>query len=247
MNKEIDTKLKAHLSTKSKHRLADISHHFLSDSNERTPIWQKSSVIPFLLNSRSDDYIVYQLERSFSNQHRSSMVLNIEGGLNVSQSLKHHVPEQFSNHLIAGEHAEPVLPDFCLVPVTSPSTILALQCERLVITVHASLPGVRAAYNQLSFLASLKTNFNVCIVMFGSDTISEATRFFGFLRNNVRSLLELKLESGGYVLRTKEAESGLPSGMDEVTRFISEDFLGPQKSSLSKRLNKPFGPAAYLT
>lgn len=248
MHTEINDKLNAHGTVKSKHRLADISHHFLSDSDERLPIWQNSHIIPVLLGSKSDDYIVYQLERAFQKHDHSSMVLNIEAGLSTQQPLNNLVPKKFTSRpTTRNRDKQPALPEYCLVPVTSPSTILALKCERLVITVHASLTGVRLAYNQLSFLASLNTNINVCVVMIGANTAAEARRFFGFLGNSARSFLELKIECGGYVLRSHERDSGLADGMSDVTRFIYQNFLTPKKTSRAKALNKPFGPAAYLS
>ena len=71
----------------SKHRLADISHHFLSEANERLPVWQNTIIMPVLLSSKNDDYIVYELDRAFNQQKRSSMVLNIESKLATTNSL----------------------------------------------------------------------------------------------------------------------------------------------------------------
>ncbi len=44
----------------SKHRLAQISHYFLSDTNKHLPIWKNTTIIPVLLGSRNDDYIAYE-------------------------------------------------------------------------------------------------------------------------------------------------------------------------------------------
>lgn len=234
-------------SLQSKHRLADISHHFLSDSDERTAVWHSSHIIPVLLGSKSDDRIVYQLEHAFNHQQRSSMVLNIEGGLSTSQSLKQRIPKHFSNRPVTPNEKQPTLPDYCLIPVTSPPTILALQCERLVIAVHASLPGIRIAYNQLSFLASLKTNFKVCIVFYGARTENEAKRFFSFLLGNAQSLLELELESGGYVLQDTGVGEKQESGIIKVAQHIADKFLERKKPLHSSSLNAPSGASSYLS
>ena len=237
------------LASQSKQRLADISHHFLSDADERTPVWQNSHFIPVLLGSRSDDYIVYELERAFNQQHHTSMVLNIEG-LGSSQALSTRVSDKFSAQSIECTAEDRILPEYCLIPVTSPSTTLALQCERLVIAVHASLSGVRIAYNQLSFLASLQTNFNVCIVMFGARSGGEAMRFFHFLCRNARSLLELKLECGGYVLQPgaqwNETQQDSRAGMKNVAHFIAESYTKPKRRSQAPQLSAPHNPAALL-
>ncbi|NOX91222.1 MAG: hypothetical protein GXP18_01875 [Gammaproteobacteria bacterium] len=38
--------------TYSKHRLAQISHYFLSNDNERLPVWKNTIIIPILLGSK---------------------------------------------------------------------------------------------------------------------------------------------------------------------------------------------------
>jgi hypothetical protein len=242
MHTDLEEKKAAQRAINSRHRLANISHHFLSDLDERAPIWQYSHIVPVLLGSKSDDYIVYQLERAFKTQHLTSMVLNIEAGLKPNQPRVEKAHHQFAPANGQQHEEQPSLPQYCLVPVTSPATILALKSERLIITVHASLPGVRMAYNQLSYLASLKTKINVCVIMIGAGTEAEARRFFGFLHNSARSLLQLKIDCGGYVLRNRDIDSGLSQGMSEVTRFISG-----KKQKPAPRLGKSFGPAAYLT
>lgn len=227
---------------KSRHRLADISHHFLSDANEHPPVWQNTRVVPVLLGTRNDDYIVYQLERGFNQHGYSSMVLNIEGRQDPSRALRSKISEHFSAQALKPGAADRLLPDICLVPVTAPATTLALRCERLIITAHASLPGIRLAYNQLSFLASLKTNFKVCIFIHGARTATEAQRFFNFLRSNAQSMLHLELESGGYLLRNQGVEA---ESLHRVGRFIASQ--APAANAGAKSARAHAGPAAYLS
>lgn len=247
MESEIKKPSSAVNSIKSRHRLAEIGHHFLSNTNERKPVWHDSHFIPVLLSSKSEDYIVYELERAFNHQQRSSMVLNIEGSLNSSHSVTPKISARFSAQSLSDKGEDKLLPDFCLIPVTSPATTLALQCERLVIAVHASLPGIRIAYNQLSFLASLKTNFKVCIVIYDARTAGEAQRLFNFLLGNAQSLLELELESGGYMLRDIGAGENPGSGIINVARHIADKFQKRKKPLHSSTLNAPGGPSAYLS
>ena len=179
MQKEIERNATRNGPVASKHRLTDISHHFLSDENERLPAWKNTFIIPVLLSSKNDDYIVYELDKMFNKQKRSSMVLNIEASLNEMGSLAALFPRKSED--LSEQTKNQTLPDFCLIPVTSTSSTLALQSDRLIIAVHSSLPGVRAAYNQLAFLATLETDFNVCVIMIGAKTTSEAKRFFRFI------------------------------------------------------------------
>ena len=239
----------------SKHRLTDISHHFLSDENERLPVWQNTYIIPVLLCSKNDDYIVYELDKAFNKQRRTSMVLNIESTLNEVGSLSPITPEMDE----ITEGSEKALPDFCLIPVTSTSTTLALQSDRLIIAVHSSLPGVRAAYNKLAFLASLETDFNVCVIMIGAKTIKDAKRYFSFLCDSSESFLELKLECGGFLLQdnegivpTEEDDSQIATNLKEVAQAILEDLRPERRNAATgdrstPSLTPPSGPSIYLS
>lgn len=248
MPSELDTTIKRRIM--SRNRLAEISHHFLSEHNEADPgrpgkqssAWHNTQVIPVLLGNKSDDYIVYELDRAFNRQHFDSMVLNIEGHINSAYSSP--VSEKFSAQSLAKEDSEQVLPPYCLVPVTSPATTLALRSERLVITVHASLPGVRIAYNQLAFLASLNTRFHVCVVMFGARSHEHAQRFFDFLDNNAQSMLHINLVCGGHLL-AQELPDRDNSGCIEAARFIASTFSKARPTPTA--LEPVTGPAAYLS
>lgn len=244
----------------SKHRLAQISHHFLSDSNERSPAWKHTSIVPVLLGSKNDDYVVYELDRAFNQQQRSSMVLNIESQLMATTSLS-----AFAISNIAADtddvdvDDDANMPDFCLIPVTSPSTTLALQSKRLIIAVHASLSGVRKAYNQLAFMASLETDFSVCVIMLAAKSLPEAKRFYGFLCDNAQSLLALKLECGGFLLQNKDlaiddshsdaatTSGDIPTSMVGVARTILTGFTRGAGKAATASLGGPKGVAALLS
>jgi hypothetical protein len=125
-----------------------------------------------------------------------------------------------------------------------------------VLVAHASLGGVRAAYNQLAFLASLETQFDVCVVMFGAKNTKSARRFFNFLCDNAQSLLALKLECGGFLLQDENdqpaaercAEDDTAINMDGVAQGILDSF-SPQRANraASAQLAAPTGVSAYLT
>ena len=234
----------------SKHRLTDISHHFLSNENERLPVWKNTFIVPVLLSSKNDDYLVYELDKAFNQQHRSSMVLNIEASLNEIDSLTPIMP---------GNNPEKSIPDFCLIPVTSTSTTLALQSDQLIIAVHASLQGVRAAYNQLAFLASLETDFNVFVIMLGAKTTQEAKRFYEFLCDSSESLLALELECGGFLLQSQDGiilddddEQDIATTMHGVAKGILHEFTPglrtPGTGSATAPRSLPVSKSAlYLT
>lgn len=254
MSKTIHNNERAVASTiRSKHRLAEISHHFLSNENERLPAWENTTVIPVLLGAKTDDYVVYELNRAFNRQNSSSMVLNIENRLAAVNDFS-----------MRRKDAENSLPDYCLIPASSPSTTLALQSDRLVIAVHASLNGIRIAYNQLAFMASLNTDLNVCVIILDAKTLSSAKRFFGFLCDNAQSLLSLKLECGGYLLQdsghvsTHNSDNNpedadiedeeIATNLDGVAASLLRQFTPQIKGSLSTaRLAPPTEPVALLS
>lgn len=235
-------------SIRSKHRLAEISHHFLSDKDARSPAWKNTTFIPILLSSKQDDYIVYQLNHSFNrhddSQKSSSMVLNIESQINASDN----------------DIDENGMPDYCLVPVTSPPTTMALQCDRFIIAVHASLSGVRIAYDQLAFMASLETDFNVCVIMLNAKNIQDGKRFFGFLCENAHSLLALELECGGFLLQegnnispnnhapgTSPPTDDIATDFDSVASKILREFTPTTQAVLATPLSAPVGVAGLLS
>ncbi len=239
---------------RSRHRLAKISHHFLSDENERLPAWENTTVIPVLLGSKSDDYVVYELNRAFNQQNSSSMVLNIENRVAMSNDISTLAQNDTAND------EDSSLPEYCLIPASSPSTTLALQSDRLIIAVHASLGGVRVAYDQLAFMASLDTDFNVCVIMLGAKSKVAANRFFGFLCDNAQSLLSLDLECGGFLLEngdhivannSEEAEiedADIATDLDGVAAKLLGQ-LSPRVNAhfSSAHLAAPIGPTALLS
>jgi hypothetical protein len=257
MQKELDRDAAGKGHTASKHRLTDISHHFLSNENERLPAWKNTFIIPVLLSSKNDDYIVYELDKMFNKQKRSSMVLNIEASLNEMGSLKALIPKNNGEH--SERKADHALPDFCLIPVTSTSSTLALQSDRLIIAVHSSLPGVRAAYNQLAFLATLETDFNVCVIMIGAKSTKEAKRFFRFLNDSSESFLALQLECGGFLLEdsegiipTRDDDQEIATTLQDVAQGILSDLSNGKgrtavKEDSSTHLPSPSGVSLYLT
>lgn len=243
---------------RSKHRLAEISHHFLSNEDERSPAWKNTTIIPLLLGSKHDDYIVYELNRSFNRHDSSSMVLNIESRLTASGDYN-PLPES-STDSSNDKLEESGMPDYCLVPVTSPPTTMALKCDRFIIAVHASLSGVRIAYDQLAFMASLETDFNVCVIMLDAKNIRDAKRFFGFLCDNAQSLLALELECGGFLLQDSDNATTSPRAtesdfthqdvattFDSVANGILRKFARGMKSKTSATLSAPAGVVGLLS
>ncbi len=238
--------------TYSKHRLAQISHYFLSNDNERLPVWKNTIIIPILLGSKNDDYIVHELSHAFNCQNRSSMVLNIENHLTISghsSTLANNVTPTLTTHT---KDEKISLPDYCLIPVSSPATTLALRSDHLLIAVQASLSGVRIAYDQLAFIASLDTDFTVCVIILGANTKSVAKRFFGFLCDNAQSLLSLKLECGGYLLQNSddmedaepEDEDGeIATDLNGIASNLLRQFTPRGKKTSATHLAAPTRPA----
>lgn len=224
MVQHIDTPQTKFPGSLSKHRLAGISHLFLSDAGERLPKWRNTLIMPVLLVSKNDDDVVYQLDQAVRRHGRSCLVLNIETRLGPEALAAIHAPERDAH--------DDQAPDVCLIPLTSGGTTRVLNSDRLLLAVPSSLPGVRLAYNQLAQLASYDIDLKVQVAMLDAADQKEAQRFFKFLSNSARNLLGMEIKCGGYVARGREAEqapasaSTIPQGMDEIARAI----LSPRRT-----------------
>ncbi|NOX75365.1 MAG: hypothetical protein GXP17_01805 [Gammaproteobacteria bacterium] len=209
--------------TQPPQRLMDISHYFLSEANERLPIWQHTTIIPVLLGSWNDDHVVYALGRAFEQQHRSCMVLNIEnhqvGGAPLASPLS---PPQQKTSPEQNVDAEPGLPQLALIPLISTSTTLAVQSDHIIIAVDSSLSGVRLAYDQLTFLASLETDFTVNVIMINASQACDAMRFYRFIFDSSESLLGLAVEYAGFLLSTRCNHPPETTDINDIARDILE-------------------------
>lgn len=204
----------------SKHRLAHISHLFLSDEGERLTHWRNTLIMPVLLISKNDDHVVYELEQAVKRHNRSCLVLNIETQLGPEALAARHAQDAKADEAQA--------PDVCLIPLTASGTTRVLNSDRLLLAVPTSLPGVRLAYNHLAALASFGLDLKVQVAMLDAADQKEAQRFFKFLSNSARTLLGMEIQCGGYVARRRGPEktaapspaSAIPHGMDEIAKAI---------------------------
>lgn len=232
MNQHIDTAHAKFPGSLSKHRLADISHLFLSDEAERLSQWRNTLIMPVLLMSKNDDHVVYDLEQAISRHGRTCLVLNIESQLGPEGLAAKHAREIDADEATA--------PDVCLIPLTSGGTTRVLNSDRLLLAVPTSLPGVRLAYNQLAALASYGLDLQVQVAMLDASDPKEAQRFFKFLSNSARNLLGMDIQCGGYVTRRRGAERtaasstahAIPQGMDEIAKAILSTKTPRQSHSL---------------
>lgn len=232
--------------TLSKHHLTQISHYFLSDINEHPPIWENTTIIPVLLGSRNDDYIAYELSHAFNCQNRSSMVLKIKGCLTVSNDFSVLANNIMPTLVTHNDDEEINLPDYCLIPSSSPSPSLILKSDCLLIAVQASLSGVRIAYERLAFIASLNADFTIYIIILDAQTQATAKRFFGFLYKNAQVLLSLKLECGGYLLHNNNPINGVKN-VETENEKIATDLNSIASSLLRQFSSRSKGrSAAYL-
>ncbi|HEC18584.1 MAG TPA: hypothetical protein ENI97_04510, partial [Gammaproteobacteria bacterium] len=154
----------------SRHRLVDISHHFLSEKGERAVPWRKTRLIPLLLVCREDDFVAYLLERALRQHHHSCSVLNIEnqpGPVSIPTSASAPLPSEKEN-----------APEICLLPLTSPGSTLAIPHNKLLMAVPTSLPGVRLAYHHLAQLAEQQSHLTVNIIMLDARSEKQGERYF---------------------------------------------------------------------
>lgn len=191
----------------SRHRLADISHHFLSEKDEQAAPWRKTRLIPLLMISRNDDFVAYLLEQALKQQGRSCVVLNMEG----------------QGETLAGQDDEADAPEICLLPLTSPGSTLAIPHSKLLMAVPASLPGVRLAYHRLAMLAEQASRLTVHIIMLDARSEKHGERYFSFLRDSAASLLSLQLEEAGVLYRQQDADGESYGGTAQIAQGILRD------------------------
>jgi len=200
----------------SRHRLADISHHFLSEKGEQPAPWQKTRLIPLLLVCREDDFVAYLLESALQQHHQSCMVLNIENQpdpLSISTSPSTPITSEKEG-----------APDICLLPLTSPGSTLAIPHNKLLMAVPTSLPGVRLAYHHLAQLAEQESRLTVNIIMLDARSEKHGERYFSFLSDSARFLLSLEIKSAGVLYRQEAASNEAYGGTDRIIgNILKED------------------------
>lgn len=208
----------------SRQRLADISHHFLSEKGERPAPWQKTRLIPLLLVCREDDFVAYLLKSALQRLQQNCTVLNIE-----NQSS----PQPLSTPMSDEKDAAP---DICLLPLTSPGSILAIPHNKLLMAVPASLPGVRLAYHRLAQLAEQESRLTVNIIMLDARSEAHGERYFSFLSDSAKSLLSLQVKSAGVLFRRQPASDEPYGGTDEIISNLLKNDRDNTSSTRSPEL-----------
>lgn len=213
----------------SRHRLADISHYFLSERGEQASPWRKTRLIPLLLVSRNDDFVAYLLEEALQQQGRRCKVLNMEGQADAP----------------AGRPAEEedAAPEICLLPLTSPGSTLAIPHRRLLMAVPASLTGVRLAYHQLATLAEQESRLTVHVIMLDARSEKHGERYFSFLSDSAASLLSLEVKSAGVLYRRQDTDRQGYGGAAQIARNILNDEKKRAAAELSPGLASESPPA----
>jgi hypothetical protein len=187
--------------TTSKDRLSGIGHYFLSGDDEHPIHWDNTLVVPILLTSKLHDFVAYEMAKAIEQQDKTCLVLNVEAQAGQVASTSSQLTEA---------------PDVCLIPLTSTRTTLALQGDKLMLVVPASLPGVRLAYNHLAQLASLGQDVVINVIMVEAEDVKSAMRYFRFLCNSARDFLALDIKCGGVILHNTHNANGAQTGKESV-------------------------------
>jgi len=179
----------------SRRRLAEISHHFLSDVAETPSPWRNTRITPLLLLAREDDFIAYRLQAAVEARGHRCTVLNIG---------QHHPPSGKAR--AAGGAATPA-PEVCLLPLTAVEGTLAVAEEGLLVAVPACLAGVRLAYHHLALLAEQGRRVRLQVIMLDARSETYGRRCFAFLQDTARDMLSLEMTCLG-VLPVEGAAEG---------------------------------------
>lgn len=210
-------------------RLSEISHFFLSSEEERTPQWQNTLIMPILLTAKQDDFIAYDMAKAMEHLGKTCLVLNVETQAGQASKTPSAATEA---------------PDVCLIPLTTSRTTLALQGDKLLLTVPSSLAGVRLAYNHLAQLASLGRDVVINVIMLEAEDSKSAMRFFRFLCNSARDFLALEIKCGGIILRdTAQETSGGASETPVGMTAIAETLMRKKTLASPKQAATPPLPA----
>jgi hypothetical protein len=218
----------------SRERLSRISHHFLSDDESYTPppvsqanIPMETSnkqpeentqtfVLPILMSLQQEHYFpVYALSQALLAHKTSSAVLLVEGELTSSSCstvFKPHgstptTADQTSLQDLLQQTGYQHEPDVYLIPVAGVTSPYVATSRRLLIPAEASLNGVRSAYLQLKWLASLRQDLDIGLIMLNTDDPAWARRCFDKLATGARMFLDITITSYGYLPDMSSAES----------------------------------------
>lgn len=216
----------SHLAHSSRERLAQISHHFLSDDMPPVTLTATQTntgshaitgndrgnpaqpyILPVLMNPLLEFHFpVYALSQALLGYKTSSAVILVEGETQSSTSSTVFTPHEHTGQAIDQCLITELLqqgrqhgPDICLIPVAAINSPCVIASRRVLIPVQATLNGIRYAYLQLKRLASVGQNIDTGVFIVDCEDPAWARRCFDKLAAGAITFLDQTITSYGYL------------------------------------------------
>lgn len=144
-------------------------------------------LIPFLLESQEQGWIIRDLRRLLGRRNHDTILCHIDESAPPAESLI--IDDRTAQQ--AGQH------EYCLLPLTSPHSILKHQFSHAVLPVSANLDAVCLAYQRIKLLADARPEIGIVIV--GPRDQHAAWRFFRKLAVGTLRYLDIPLLNLGFL------------------------------------------------
>jgi len=233
-------------------RLADISHHFLSEDSAGSKSLSQPSLLPVLLLDSVDQiWVVHVLAQALKARSRSSLVIYLNRLMDRHQSQNKEpddttgitIPFSRRDDRIKGGsvkerildriHVDHPEVEYAFVALTEEQMEALASFECMLLPVPATLDGIRRAYCVTKRMYQ-RGRVNIGIVMLGATDPAAARRYFDKLAVGALRFLGASLFYGGCLTAKNFAiDQGMEwaQGVTEVSEIA--DFI------LSQQLYSP--------
>jgi hypothetical protein len=167
--------------------LAKISARFLSDTPETKKTDDLCQVIPFLLESAGQEWILRDLSKVLTQRGHRSGICQLD---DVAQGV--------GNATQSG---------YCLLPLASPGSLEVHELDHVVLPVSANLEAVRTAYQHIKLLSEHKAP-EIGVVIVGPRDQHSAWRYFRKLAVGSLRYLDVPLLNLGFLPEQVTPEHG---------------------------------------
>jgi hypothetical protein len=236
----------------SKERLAQISHHFLSEPPVAVDTAHRPSFMPVLLNDVADVWVAHCIARALTTRKRPSTVVYVERemqqaaldtranidrrGLVVPLTRRGdwHDHNAAQLRLLKAVGTQNSQHKFCLIPISNMQTTVLELFDRLLMPVAPGLDGLRSAYIRIKRLSGNATPA-IGVTIIDCDTEEDARLYFDKLAVAALRFLGQRLMYCGYIPRyfahgdgappLNSAAEGIPSELRDVTDHILTNKL----------------------
>jgi len=229
----------------SKERLANISHFFLSESDKPNILSSPCSFLPVILETETDDHLVYFLARAFYMHRLTVIVLHIDSTLRERDRRASSLYTQNHEPVVVGSKLAEIcsnkrLPDLCLLPVCTNKYAVHEEYKKAILIVSERQKNLGYAYAEIKRLLRELPILSIGIVMNHATDSHEAQQLFAKLNGGVRHFLGNRLIYLGHysgrssISSRSEDTVALTDVADIVQRALNNNFLAGATPSTIK-------------